>query len=349
MALTGTVPGVRHVTPVAPKHAEGLLAEVYRQVGSELGVIGPAITMLSPAPELLAPVWALLRESLLVGGPEERKAKEVVATVIAVRNECRFCTDAHTMMLHAAGESEAAEAVRAGRVPAEWAALADWSLEPGPGGPFPAEAAARFIGTALVFELVTRLVKALAHDESPSPATRSRLGRQVASRLVREAVAADLEPGAGLPLLEDLPDWVRDLEVREPSWAAGSPVGRAYGAVRALAGYGSMLLSGQAADAVARTVGAHGSVLGARPPALAGAADLPPEAALGARLAVSAALAPDAVTESDVDRWRGEVFTDHCVVYLLAYGAMTAVDAVQDEIESGSREMGNTEMGSIDA
>jgi len=326
-------PGVRHVAPVDPKHAEGLVAEVYRQVQSELGVIGPAITMLSPAPELLAPVWALLRESLLVGGPEERKAKEVVATVIAVRNECRFCTDAHTMMLHAAGEPELAEAVRSGRIPQEWSALADWALEPGPEGPFPAEAAARFIGTALVFELITRLVKALAHNESPSPVTSSRLGRQVASRLVREAVAADLEPGASLAFLDDQPEWVKGLEVREPAWAAGSPVGRAYGAVRAMASYGSMLLSDQAAEAVARTVGAGGTGLGEWPPALSGAEGLPSQTALGAWLAVSAALAPGAVKESDVEEWRGDVFTDHCVVYLLTYGAMTAVDAVQDEIE----------------
>jgi AhpD family alkylhydroperoxidase len=342
-------PGVRHVTPVDPKQAEGLVAEVYRQVKPELGVIGPAITMLSPAPELLAPVWSLLRESLLVGGPEERTAKEVVATVIAVRNECRFCTDAHTMMLHAAGESELAEAVRSGRVPREWSALADWALEPGPEGPFPAEAAPRFIGTALAFELITRLVKALAHNESPSAVTNLRLGRQVASRLVRQAVAADLEPGTSLALLEDLPGWVRALEVREPAWAAGSPVGRAYGTVRAIAGYGSMLLSDQAADAVARTVGAGGTALGGPPPVLAGAADLPGQAALGARLAVSAALAPEAVTESDVDSWRGDEFTDHCVVYLLAYGAMSAVDAVQDEIELEGASMRRKGMGNVDA
>jgi AhpD family alkylhydroperoxidase len=109
-------PPVRHVAPVAPDAATGTVAAVFRQVKSELGVIGPAITMTSPAPEVLAAVWALLRESLLVGGPEERVAKEVVATAVAVKNECRFCMDAHTMMLHAAGEPELAEAVgRAGR------------------------------------------------------------------------------------------------------------------------------------------------------------------------------------------------------------------------------------------
>ncbi|MEU6860819.1 carboxymuconolactone decarboxylase family protein [Glycomyces sp. NPDC046736] len=327
-------PVVQHVVPVEPKRADGLVAEVYGQVRSELGVIGPAITMFSPAPELLASVWALLRESLLVGGPEERKAKEVVATVIAVRGGCRFCTDAHSMMLHAAGEAELAEALRAGRAPAQWSALADWAVDPGPEGPFAAEAAPRFIGTALVFELITRLVRAMGANASPSPVTRTKLGRSVASRLVREAVAAEVEPGLSLGLLERWPDWAREIKVREPGWAPGSPVGRAYGALRGMAAYGSMLLSEEAADAVARTVGAAGTELRARPPVLAGARDLPAQAGLGARLAVSAALAPGAVAASDVEQWRGDVFTDHCVVHLLTYGAMTAVDAVQDEIET---------------
>ncbi|GAA2299105.1 carboxymuconolactone decarboxylase family protein [Glycomyces scopariae] len=327
-------PAVRHVVPVDPKRAEGVVAEVYRQVKSELGVLGPAVTMFSPAPELLAPVWSLLRESLLVGGPEERRAKEVVATVIAVRNGCRFCTDAHVTLLHAAGEPELAEALRAGAAPPEWAALAAWAAAPTARGPFPAEAAPRFIGTALVFELITRMVKVLAENEAPSPVLATRLGRSVGSRLLRQAMAADLAPGASLPLLEERPQWARGTAVREPAWAAGSPVGRAYGAVRSMAAYGSMLLSDAAVESVARTVGARGTDLADAMPELAGGAALPREAGLGARLAVAAALAPGAVAASDVASWRGEVFTDHCVVHLLAFGAMTAVDAVQDEIET---------------
>ncbi|MFB9658874.1 carboxymuconolactone decarboxylase family protein [Glycomyces mayteni] len=327
-------PAVRHVVPVDPRHAEGVVAEVYRQVKAELGVLGPALTMFSPAPELLAPVWSLLRESLLVGGPAERKAKEVVATVVAVRNGCRFCTDAHVTMLHAAGEPELAEGLRTGVAPPEWAALADWAAAPTAEGPFPAEAAPRFIGTALVFELLTRLLKVLAVNEAPSPVLATRLGRSVGSRMVRQAVAAELEAGASLPLLEERPQWARGTAVREPAWAAGTPVGRAYGAVRSMAAYGSMLLSDAAVEAVARTVGAHGTDLADRVPDLAGGRGLPREAALGARLAVGAALAPGAVADADVASWRGEVFTDHCVVHLLTFGAMTAVDAVQDEIET---------------
>src|SRR5690606_5111274 len=58
-------PTVRHVTPVLPDAADGLVAEVYRQARTELGItVGPPFMMLSPVPELLAPMWALLRESL---------------------------------------------------------------------------------------------------------------------------------------------------------------------------------------------------------------------------------------------------------------------------------------------
>ena len=324
---------VRHVRPVPDRGAEGLVGAVYDQARSELGLLGPGLTMLSPAPELLAPVWSLLRESLLVGGPAERLRKEVVSTAIAARNRCVFCTDAHTVMMHAAGEHELAESVRRGRAPSEFADLAAWAARPSPDGPFPAEAAPRYLGTVLVFELITRLVKAMVTNASPHPVTATKLGRSVASRRLREAVAADLEPGRSLLLLDEMPNWSATSEVIEPSWAAGSPVGAAYGAVRALASNGAMLLGDQAADEVQRVVGAYGTDLGDRLPPLEAVEALPRQARLGARLAVSAALAPERVDDADVARWRGEQFSDHCVVYLLAYGAVSAVDTMQDEFK----------------
>ncbi|MEU5154581.1 DNA-binding protein [Glycomyces sp. NPDC021274] len=330
------MPQIRYVDPVDARQADGLVAEVYEQAKRELGAIGAPFQMLSPAPELLAAMWSLLRESLMVGGPEERLAKEVVATSIAVRNGCRFCTDAHTVLLHALGESVLAEGLRAGNPPKAWAPLAEWALDPGPEGPFKASAAPRFIGTVLVFEFITRLVQVLAHNESPHPVTATRLGRSVASRTLRAAVMADLEPGASLALLEERPGWARGLRVREPEWAAGSPVGLAYGTLRAYASSGPGLLGGDAAEAVARTVGVRGDAVGEGLPELVGGEGLEPGPALGARLAVAAALAPAAVDETRVGAWRGEKHSDHCVVHLLAYGTMTGVDALQDEIEKRS-------------
>ena len=59
------MPQIRYVTPVDEKRADGLVAEVYGQAKRELGAVGAPFQMLSPAPELLASMWSLLRESLI--------------------------------------------------------------------------------------------------------------------------------------------------------------------------------------------------------------------------------------------------------------------------------------------
>lgn len=342
-------PTIRHVTPVDPRTAEGLVAEVYRQAAAGLGIpAGPPFLMLSPAPELLAPMWALLRESLLVGGPAERAAKEVVATTIAVKNDCRFCADAHTVMLHAAGEHDLAEAVREGRPPSEYAALAAWAAAPGPEGPFSADAAPRFIGTALVFEFITRLLKVLARNVSPHRATATQLGRTVASRQVRAAVAADLEPGLSLALLERREPWLEELwptlDLAVPAWAGDSPVGRAYARLRAVATCGRGLLNEHAAQSVERSIARSVRRWGSRPVSgpveIEGIDDLPDRAALGARLAASAALAPELIDDDAVAVWRAGSLSDHCTVFVLGYAVMHAVDLLQTN---------PTEMRSLDA
>lgn len=342
-------PTVRHVTPVGPDAAEGLLADLYRQSKAELGIpVGPPFTMLSPTPELLAPMWALLRESLLVGGPAERTAKEIVATTVAVKNACRFCTDAHTLMLHAAGEHDLAESVRSGTPPPEYAELAEWAAAPGPDGPFSASAAPRFIGTALVFEFITRLMKVLAHDASPHPLTTTRLGRSVVSRQVREAVKADLEPGLSLPLLERREPWLErvwpTLDLTVPAWAGDSPVGIAYARLRAIAGRGRGLLDDAAASsaerAITRSVDRWGLQPAAAPIALEGVEELPDEAALGARLAAAAALDPGSIDDDAVTTWRTDELADHCVVFVFGFAVMHAVDRMQSNLIG---------MGTIDA
>lgn len=331
-------PTIRHITPVPRRAAAGLVAEVYRRVEAELGVPGgPPFLMLSPAPELLAPMWALLRESLLVGGPAERVAKEVVAITIAVENDCRFCADAHTVMLHAAGEPALAEAVREGAPPPEYAELAAWAAAPGPEGPFSADAAPRLIGTALVFEFITRLLKVLARNDSPHPATTAKPGRAVASRQLRAAVAADLKPGASLALLERRgpgpgEHW-STLDLAAPLWAGASPVGRAYASLRAAASRGRGLLDEQAAQSVersiVRSVGRWGSLLPVGPVVIDGIDDLPDHAALGARLAASAALAPELIGDDAVAVWRAGTLSDRHVVSVFVYAVMHAVNLLQ--------------------
>src|SRR5262245_57910981 len=90
----------RFVTPVPGKTATGLVAAVYAQSARDLGA--DFAPHLSPAPQLHAAAWAALRESQLVGSVP-RAAKEAAAAAVAVANQCPFCVDAHTALLHATG------------------------------------------------------------------------------------------------------------------------------------------------------------------------------------------------------------------------------------------------------
>lgn len=336
-------PSIRHITPIDPGEAEGVIAEVARQGQADLGAVGATFSMLTPAPELLTAMWALLRESLLVGGPEERAAKEVVALAVAVKNSCRFCIDAHGVMLHALGEHELAETLSEGGTPREHAELAEWIEHPRPDGPFEAEAAPRFIGTLLVFEFITRMLKVMATNASPHPSMSTKLGRSVASRMVRNAVRRRLEPGLSLPLLEDRPAWLEEvwpgLDLSVPAWAGDSPSGRAYAQLRAVASCGRDLLSERAALAVETTVDRERGLL-SWPVEIEGLDGLPARAALGARVAAKAALDPGSLTDREVEDWRSGEVSDHCVVMLASFGAMLAVDRVQAECN---------EMGAVDA
>jgi hypothetical protein len=76
----------RYVTPVPTDAATGVVADVYEQIADEFGISKPAALLtLSPAPELLAATWSLLRESLLAGDAP-RGNKEIVAIGVSRRS-----------------------------------------------------------------------------------------------------------------------------------------------------------------------------------------------------------------------------------------------------------------------
>ncbi|MEO3794921.1 carboxymuconolactone decarboxylase family protein [Nonomuraea sp. B10E15] len=316
----------RYVTPVEPKGATGRVGEVYAQLAEDFGMARMAVFLtLSPSPEVLAATWALLRESLLAGDAP-RTAKEVVALGVSLANRCPFCVAAHTTLLHATGDHHLAETVAAGGTPRdpELAGLLAWTRSRGP-GPFPVVLAHEYIGTALTFHFVNRIASALLTENLlPANLQRSRLVRSMGGRMMSGAVRRTPAAGGGLPLVADLPVGP------EPAWAAGTPVGAAYAALRAAAQAGGELLGPAARSAVTRAVAAWD---GEHPPMggawLAGPlAGLPAGERAGARLALLVALAPYRVTDADVAAWRGSA-TDEDLVRLCAFGAMTATERAE--------------------
>ncbi|MFI7615761.1 carboxymuconolactone decarboxylase family protein [Nonomuraea terrae] len=316
----------RHVTPVRARDATGRTARVYAQVADDFGMARmPVFRTLSPAPDVLAATWAVLRESLLAGDAP-RSAKEVVALGVSMANRCPFCVDAHTTLLHATGDHRLAEVVAGGGTPDDpfHAALLAWARD---GGPAP-DPAAEYLGTALAFHFVNRMVSALlTEDLLPAGLQRSRLVRSAGGRALAGAVRRELPAGASLPLVEGLP------ARSEPAWAAGTPLGAAYAVLRAVTEAGGELLSAAARAAVLDTVsgwdGTHPPMNGAW---LNGPlAPLDVEDRAGTRLALLVALAPYRVTDADVAAWRG-ARPDEDVVRLFAFAAITATTALEPRL-----------------
>ncbi|GAA4206557.1 carboxymuconolactone decarboxylase family protein [Microbispora amethystogenes] len=334
----------RYVTPVPVDAATGRVAEVYRQIARDFGMIRmPLFLTLSPAPDVLAATWALLRESLLVG-EAPRAAKEIVAAGVSLANECPFCVDAHTVLLHATGEHRLAETIARGERPPdpEHARLFDWATGVTGGGrttrcppPCPPEQAAEHIGTALAFHFINRMVSSLlTADLLPAGLQRSRLVRRLGGGALSRAVRRRPPRGEALPLLRGLPAY------REPGWAAGAPMGAAFAALLACAREGAALLDDEAVEAVLEAVAVWD---GGHPP-LSGwpsgpLADVAPARRPAARLALLAALAPYRVTDADVAAWRetGRGRSDADLVRLLAFGAISAVERVEAALDVPSR------------
>src|SRR5262245_56568052 len=101
---------IRYVTAVAPREARGLVAAVYAQLRADFGRVAEPLAVHSPAPELLAGAWGVVRETLLVGRVPRGVKASIAGTVSAV-NRCPSCVDVHTMLARAAGYPEAARAV----------------------------------------------------------------------------------------------------------------------------------------------------------------------------------------------------------------------------------------------
>ncbi|MET9497620.1 carboxymuconolactone decarboxylase family protein [Streptomyces sp. NPDC006552] len=320
----------RYTRPPSPAAATGTAATVWAQTASDFGIARPpTLVVLTSAPELLAPAWALLRESLIAGSGS-RTDRELVAAGVSQANRCPFCVDAHAVLLHATGDHALGEAVAAAAAPRDERAarLLAWGRATRvPGAPeltpppFAAADLASHLGTALAFHFVNRIVSALCDENLlPAGAQRLRAVRSLAGRSVSRVVRAAHAPGASLTLL--------DSPGPGPRWAAGTSVGPAYDALRAAAASGADLLDdtdlGLVLETVARWDGSHP---GPGPDGLPDRAERP-----GARLALLAALAPYRITAADVAAWRVPPFTDRCLVRLIAYGAFAAVDRIESAL-----------------
>ncbi|MFF0309749.1 carboxymuconolactone decarboxylase family protein [Streptosporangium sp. NPDC004379] len=334
----GTLIQVRHVSPVRPGAARGLVARVYRQLEDDFGVLAPPVMLHSPSPEALAASWTMLRESLLAAGRTGRAEREAVAAAVSAANACPYCTGVHTGTLHgllpgtradgAAGDPAVAEA-------AEWArATATRERALRHAAPLPAERTAELAAVAVTFHYLNRMVNVFL-DDSPMPprlpgGVRRPLERLL-GRLMLPAARRAAVPGASPALLPAAPPADSAYGV-EAAWADAVPhFADAFARASAAAGdYGRRSVPRRVRELVAAELAAwDGGPAGlSRVWATAAADRLPAAERPAGRLALLTALASHQVDRTVVEEFRGAGAGDRELVELTSWAALAAARRV---------------------
>lgn len=330
---------VRHVGSVRYRRADGQLARLYREVERDFGILAPPLILHAPAPDVLAAVWLMLRETLLVDGTVSRGEKEAVCAAVSAANECPFCVTIHTAMVaDLIGYSAHAINDPAARAAAEWAVsraapVADPGIGPAAGvgsglpesPPVSARQAPEMVGTAVTLEYLNRMVNIFL-GEAPlpprAPAAVLAMVRPVLVRLMKGAAQQRLKPGATLDLLPaaELP---ADLRWAEPN----APIADAFARAAAVIDAGG---ERSAPAEVRELVREQLAKYGGRPPGLSRAwvqeavAPLRPGARAAGRLALLTALASYQVEEEAIADFRAADPADSALIELTAWASLTA-------------------------
>jgi AhpD family alkylhydroperoxidase len=337
---------VRYVSPVRRGAAPGLVGRVYDQVEQEFGVLAPSIALFSPAPQVLAASWLMLRETLLVTRNVERAAKEAVATTVSQGNACPWCATVHsTMLAGLAGglvlADYPAEPVADPRLREITTWAHDCRTEAGAQlhePPCPAEDAPELIGTAVMFHYYNRMVNVfLTEVPLPPGAPRLALGpvMRILDRRMRPAAVRVHQPGTALELLpaasapRDL-SWASGDAVTEDAFARGCAAVDAAGARSVPPSVRELV--------VTELAGWHGEPRGpSRAWADNAVAALPePDRAAG-RLALLTALASAQVDRSAVQAFRAGRPGDCELIELTAWASLTAARRAGSWIPRGQR------------
>ncbi len=223
---------IHYIKPVDYRDAQGLVATVYDQMLRDFELV-PPVTIHAAVPELLAGVWSMVRESMFAGGVS-RTDREAIPAAVSHINQCPFCVDVHSTMLHGGSEHGVAAAIHSGNVgrlpDSRIGNIARWALatrrpdaEILRTPPFSPEEAPELIGTAVAFHYINRMVNVFL-EESPFALlpkwlrwTKGLMPRVAGKSIAKRVLGVSVTPGESLDLLPDaeLPP--------EFSWAESNP------------------------------------------------------------------------------------------------------------------------------
>ena len=105
-----SVKTMRHVQSVPRKSATGLVRTIYDMIAEDFFLNG-SLTSRSKVPPLLAAIWTVGRESILVDDQVERTDKEAMTALLSQVNHCPYCEDMLVSLVHAGKAHAAAEGI----------------------------------------------------------------------------------------------------------------------------------------------------------------------------------------------------------------------------------------------
>jgi AhpD family alkylhydroperoxidase len=336
---------VRYVSPVRRGAARGVVGQVYDQIERDFGVLAPSVALHSPAPEVLAATWMMLREVLVVTGAVDRTAKEAVSAAVSVTNTCPWCTAVHSATFSGLSGS-AFRSITDPRL----AAIATWAAGSGIGEggphetPFAAGQAPELVGTAVLLHYFNRMVNVFLTELPMPPGTpRFALGpvMRVLGPKIRSAAARPHQPGTSL-------EWLPAAALpRDLSWAAGNRVvadalARGCAAVDAA---GERSLPPSVRDLVVTELSNwHGEQRGPSRAWVNGAVSgLPMAQRPAGRLALLTALASYQVDRSVIGEFRSGGASDAALIELTSWASLTAARRVGTWIAAGVRDTAATD------
>jgi uncharacterized peroxidase-related enzyme len=106
--------GTARIPVITEAQATGETAELYAEIKERFGIGAvPDVFMLTGArPEFLRVFWDGYK-AMFYEGVLPRELKEMVATIVSQANSCRFCTQAHSLLLRSVGGTADAAAAAA--------------------------------------------------------------------------------------------------------------------------------------------------------------------------------------------------------------------------------------------
>ncbi|GAB3473477.1 carboxymuconolactone decarboxylase family protein [Amycolatopsis cihanbeyliensis] len=333
-ALRRSLEQVRYVTPVRFGASGGLTRAVYRQVEREFGMLAPPVALHSPAPEVMAASWVLLRETMIASWHAPRSAKEAVASTVSVNNACPYCVAVHGATLNGLLRDPTAQAISENRfddiIDPELLAVATWARTGNPpqAAPLPAAQAPELVGVAGTFEYFNRMVNVFL-DKSPLPSHVPARMRgtmlRLLSVLMRGPAGRQRAPGTSLDLLgatEPSPDL---------AWAADAPhiAGAFARAAATIDVAGERSVPEPVRQLVtARLAGWDGAPTGLGRAWLTEAvAGLPPADRPAGRVALLTALASHQVGDADIEELARSGADDRRIVEVAAWASLAAASS----------------------